>query len=171
MTLLTLPEVDDDRAFEARSLVRMLDSVLERVQLAFAYCGVELPERRYWTLAAPAADCEQLVVFLNQAYIGPPGDEATQPQRCDSVKSASMDVQVIRCIPGPTPRGKAPSAAEIQSGAVQGALDMFILLDSARDFDMWDPAGPSLGVIATCQVDEPQGNFQSVTMSLTMGIP
>ncbi len=161
---------------DARSIVTMMDKILERVQTGFAEAGVELPERRYWTLGLPAADCEQLVVSFNQAYIGPPGDEASEPQRCDAPRTAQIDIQVLRCIPTPTgSRGRAPTASAIQGASEAQAIDAWVLLDIACTLDTWDDPsgfpGPGFGVIATVDAGEAQGGFQGPVLHLTVAIP
>lgn len=169
---MSITPLDPERAVEIRSLVTLLDGVLERVVAGFEQSGVKLPERRYWTLSQPAADCEQLVVSFIQAYYGPPGDEASSPQRCDGPRSAAVDIQLIRCIPTVGARGRAPSAAQIQESSEQLAIDAWLLLDIAGSLDMWDaPLPGGLGVIATVDAGEPQGGFQSVTLHLTTAIP
>jgi hypothetical protein len=162
-----------DRIDEARSLVNLLQGVLDRVIALYEAVPMELPSRRYWTLQTPAADCEQLVVSFMQAYIGPPGDEAATPQRCNSPRSAALTVQIIRCIPVADSKGRPPTAAQIQAGSEQLAMDAWLLLDIAGDLEQWDAPypGPGLGVIATVNAEEPQGGFQSVTLNVTMAIP
>lgn len=169
---MTTTPVDPERAVEVRSLIGMMETILDRVIAGYEQAGVSLPDRRYWTLATPAVDCEQLVVSFVQAYIGSPGDEAAEPQRCHSPRSAAIDIQVSRCIPSVGSRGRAPSAADIQAGSEALAIDAYLLLDIAASLDVWDPIGPpSLGVIATVDVTEPQGQYQSVTLHLTAAIP
>jgi hypothetical protein len=169
---VTSTPVDPERTAEVHSLVNMLDEILSRVQAAYAQASIDLPDRRYWTLSQPAVDCEQLVVAFVQAYIGPPGDEAMRPQNCHSPRSASIDIQVTRCIPTVGSRGRSPDAASIQDASKQLAIDAWLLLDIAGSLDTWDPVGiPGLGVIATIDAGEPQGGFQSVTLHMTAAIP
>lgn len=149
----------------------MLDGTLERVVAAFDAAGITLPERRYWAIGQTAWDCEQVVVSFQQAYIGPPGDEAATPQRCDGTKSAAISVQVVRCTPTAGPRGKAPSGEQLQTAAEQMAIDAYVLLDVARDLDQWAPDYPSLGVIATVEASDPQGGYQAATLNVTSAIP
>ena len=162
---------------EARSIVIMMDEILSRVVGGFEAAGVELPSRRYWNLGMPAADCEQLVVSFNQAYIGPPGDEASDPQKCNSPRTAQIDIQVLRCIPGlNSTRSRIPSAESIQAASEAQAIDAWVLLDIAASLDTWDEGlpglpGPGFGVIATVDVGEPQGGFQGATLHLTTVIP
>jgi hypothetical protein len=163
--------VDEVLALEARSLVRLLDGTLSRVQAVYATAGVELPSRRYWTLGMPAWDCEQLVVSFVQAYFGPPGDEAARPQSCDGPRSAALTVNVVRCIPTGSARGKPPTPKAIEDMSEQLAIDAYLLLDLARELDQWDPGYPGMGVIATVDASEAQGGFQGVTLHVTTAIP
>lgn len=150
----------------------MLQGVLDRVVDVYANAGVDLPERRYWTLASTPADCEQVVVIFVQAYIGPPGDEATQPQRCDGPMTASLQVQVTRCIPTISAKGRPPTLEQIQAGAAPLVVDAYVLLRAAAELEQWDAGeGYGLGVIATVDAGEPQGGFQAVTMNISMAIP
>lgn len=169
---MTTNPFDEDYP-EVESLARMMDAVLEAVVNVYDQAGVDLPERRYWTLGETVADCEQLTLFVNQIYVGPPGDEAGAPQRCDGPRSANINVQVLRCIPTVSARGtRAPTAEQIQEGSRPLAHDMYLLLDSAAQLERWDPyAGPGLGVIATVDATPPQGGYQAVNMTLTMAIP
>lgn len=169
---VTLEGIDSDRAYEARSLVRMLDKLLVDLVAGFENYGITLPGRRYWTLGTPAADCEQVVISLVQTYIGPPGDEATSPQRCDAARSATVTIQVIRCVPVISPRGAAPTPDQIQTASEALAVDLWVTLDLISALDQWDSmGGPGLGVIATGEAGEPQGGFQGVTVTLTMAVP
>lgn len=160
---------------DALRIVRLLDTILERLEGGFEQAGVDLPSRRYWTLSQPAADCEQVVVFFNQAYVGPPGDEASEPQRCDSPLTAQIDIQILRCIPTPTgSRGKMPDASAIQAASALQAIDACVLLDIASSLDTWDQdpfSGPGFGVIATVDAGAPEGAFQGCTLHLTTVIP
>lgn len=158
------------------SLVELLEGILGRLVEGFTEYEISLPERQYWTLTQPAGDCEQLVVFFNQAYIGPPGDEASEPQRCNSPRTAQIDIQLLRCIPGMQVGrvAKPPTAEQIQAASVQQAIDTWVLLDLACSLDMWnDPMGGQggLGVIATVDAGEPNGGLQGPTMHLTVAIP
>lgn len=159
---------------DALSLVNLLDEILSRVVGGFEQAGVALPSRRYWTLTSPPADCEQLVVYFNQAYIGPPGDEAAVPQRCHSPRTAQIDIKILRCVPTPTgTRARIPDPKEIQTAATKQAIDVWVLLDLAAHLDTWDGdlPGTGLGVIATVDAGVPQGGFQGPTLHLTVAIP
>lgn len=170
MTAFTV--LDPDRAYEVQSLVRMMDEILQRAVAAYEQSGVPVPDRRYWTLGPAVVDCEQMVLSFSQAFVGPPGDEASIPQNCNSPRSAAMDLQVARCVPTVGPRGRAPDAAAIQASSEQLAVDAYLLLDIAANLETWDSLGtPGLGVIATVDVAAPTGGYQSVTLHLTSAIP
>lgn len=156
---------------EAKNLANLIQNVLNAVITTYASYNMPLPGRRYWTLGNPAVDCEQLVVSMIQMYIGSPGDEATEPRRCNDPRSATLLVQVSREVPTVGQNGRAPSADAIQDGSEISAYDAWILLDSARQLDQWDPANFGLGVIATVETNSPEGGFQTVTMTITVAVP
>ena len=160
---------------DALSLVNLLDEVLRRVQAGFAEAGVDLPDRQFWKVGAPSADCEQLVVYFNQGYIGPPGDEAQDPQKCNSPRTAQLGVRIFRKVPAltGTSRGSLPSPEKIQEASRQRAIDAWVLLDISCSLDSWEefPGTGGLGVIATVDSGEPIGDIQGVLLNLTVAIP
>jgi hypothetical protein len=163
--------IDEDRAAEVRSLVTMMDQVLAAVVRTYQSAGVALPERRYWCMDTPVVDCEQLTVNFIQAYIGPPGDEASTPQPCDAAKTAVLQVQVHRCVPTVSSKGRQPEPRAIVDASTTLAIDAYLLLDSAKEYETWDPFGPGLGVIATVEATAVQGGYQGIVLNLTSAIP
>lgn len=157
---------------DAKNLAVFMQAVLDQVISSFASYNMPLPMRRYWTLGAPAVDCEQVVVSLIQMYVGAPGDEATTPRRCSDPRSATINVAVSRKVPTVGQNGNAPSAERIESFAEISAYDAWIMLDSAAQLDTWEPSGGyGVGVIATVEVNPPEGGYQTVTLTLTAAIP
>lgn len=158
---------------DALNLKNMLEGVLERVESAFQSYNVPLPERRYWTMGLPAIDCEQLVVHFVQGYLGPPGDQAGRPNRCNVVRSASIVISIARELPTIMTQGtKAPSAEKIQKASEISAVDAWVLLQSLNLFDMWEMEGVfGPGVIATVESGDPEGGFRLISMQITMAIP
>lgn len=157
---------------DAKNLAVFMQLVLDQVVSSFASYNMPLPIRRYWTLGAPAVDCEQVVVSLIQMYVGAPGDEATTPRRCSDPRSATINVAVSRKVPTVGQNGRSPSAESIESFAEISAYDAWIMLDSAAQLDVWEPAGGfGVGVIATVEVNEPQGGYQTVTLTATVAVP
>ena len=159
---------------DSLSLVTMMGKILERVIQGFEDAGVELPSRRYYTTGTPPVDCEQLTVSFRQGYIGPPGDEASLPQNCNSPRTAQIEIQIFRCIPGLVgPKARVPDPATIQAAVDLQLIDAWLLLDMSCNLDTWEDPQifRGLGVIATVDAGEPQGGFQGTTMNLTVAIP
>lgn len=155
----------------ATNLRDMLSGVLERVQNVFQSYNVNLPHRQYWTMGQPAIDCDQVVVSFIQMYLGAPGDEASTPQRCNMPRSAVLSISIARAVPTVGPNGRAPSPEKIEEASAQTAIDAWVLMESVREFDMWDESGYGLGVIATVDITPPEGGFQSVNMQVTLAVP
>jgi len=156
---------------DAKNLAILMQNVLNAVIDTYTSYTMPLPGRRYWTLGSPSVDCEQVVVSMLQMYIGSPGDEATAPRRCNDPRSVTLLVQVSREVPTVGANGRAPSGDAIQDGSEISAYDAWILLDSSRLLDRWDPASFGLGVIATVETNAPEGGFQTVSMTITMAVP
>ncbi|MGL4998053.1 MAG: hypothetical protein ACRC5T_03720 [Cetobacterium sp.] len=162
---------DYDLPEEALNLRNLLAGVLERLEAIYTSYNVPLPERRYWTMGQPATDCEQLVVYFVQMYLGAPGDEAVAPMRCNSPRSAVLSVQISRPIPVVGQSGKAPAASKIQDGSEILAVDAWILMESINLLDQWEEGSYGPGVIATVNVLEPQGGFQTANLQITLAVP
>ena len=145
----------------SRSLVTHLNRVLDVVESVFEQAGVTLPERRFIALGQTVHDCEQVSVSFQQLVLGPPGDAGTLPQRCDSPRSASVLVEVVRCIPVPNNRGGAPTVEQITTAAQQQAVDAWMLMEAATQMDAWT-------FLADVSAGEPQGDKQAMVLSLTM---
>lgn len=167
MPITSISSVDEN----ALNLVQLLGGVLERAVAGFESYNVPLPARRYWVMGQPSIDCEQLVVSFIQMYLGPPGDEASRPQRCNSPRTAVLQVSVARSIPTISSHGKAPAAEKIQEGSEISAVDAWTLMQIAADLDGWDDAGFGLGVISTVEAPIAEGGLQVVNMQLTLGVP
>ena len=83
--------IDQSGASEgALNLKNMLDGIVPRIEAAFAEYSVEVPNRRYWTMGQPAIDCDQIVVYFIEAFLGTPGEDIGQPQRCYVPRSATL---------------------------------------------------------------------------------
>lgn len=156
---------------DAVHLRDMMAGVLERVQTIFQSYNVELPARRYWTMSTPAIDCEQLVVYFQQMYLGAPGAEVGEPQRCHVPRSASIAISIARQTPIVGQNGRPPSPAAIEAASEVMAIDAWVLMESINLLDQWDDAGFGIGVIATLEASPPEGGFQTTTMVVTMAVP
>jgi hypothetical protein len=166
-TLIDLSGVAED----ATNLRDMMEGVLERVESVFQSYNVELPQRKYWTMGQPAIDCEQLVVFFQQLYLGPPGAQVGEPQRCHVPRSATITISIARATPIVSQNGRPPAPEKIQSASEILAYDAWVLMESINQLDQWDETGYGVGVIATLEVSPPEGGFQTTNMVITMAVP
>ena len=168
MALTDVSGVND----EAKNLADFLQEVLNRVIAVYGSYNMPLPTRRYFTMASPVVDCEQICVSFIQMYVGTPGDEATEPRRCHDPRTATIAIQVARAVPITQQNGAPPRADDIQASSYVSALDAWVLMESINNFDVWADDGPfGLGVIATVDADPPEGGFQTTRMTLTMAVP
>jgi hypothetical protein len=156
---------------DAVSLPRLAQSILDAVVSVFEQAGVDLPERRYTVVGAPAHDCEQVTVEFQQLYLGPPGDQAQSPQHCDAPRTAYFQVEIARAVPViESQRGsrtKAPAPDAIQEVAEQQMLDAYLLLEAGAN--AVDEFG--LGTLADVAPGDPAGGFQGMTLNLTLAVP
>ena len=168
-----MPELDlSGVSPDAVPLATFMQETLDRVVNIYNSYNMPLPERRYWTMADPAMDCEQLVVSFIQMYIGPPGDEVTEPRRCNDPRSATIHISVTRNVPIAGPSGSPPEPQYIQMASVPQAYDAWILLQSAAELDTWATSGGfGLGIIATVETGEPEGGLQTTVMTITSAVP
>jgi hypothetical protein len=168
MAITNVAAVSDD----AKNLANMMQEVLNRVISVYDSYNMPLPARRYWNIATPVVDCEQLVVSLIQMYIGAPGDEATEPRRCTDPRSATLNISISRIVPTISAGGGAPLPDDIQNAATVSAYDAWILIDSVQQLDAWaQSSGYGLGVIATVDSSPPEGGYQTTRMIITMAVP
>lgn len=170
LALIDLDKYDVDP--DAFNLKDLFDGVLERITAIYESYGVPLPARKYWTMTQPATDCEQLVIYFSQSYLGMPGDQAADPQRCNVPRSVVFNIMVARPVPVVNQSGQAPNADKIQKASEIVAVDAWILMRSLNLLDQWDADGLyGPGVIATVTAGESSGGFQSTVMQVTMVIP
>jgi hypothetical protein len=156
---------------DAVHLRDLMQGVLERVQSVFQSYNVELPVRQYWTMGQPAIDCEQLVVFFQQLYLGPPGAQVGEPQRCHVPRSATLTISLARQTPIVNQNGRPPSPEKIEAASEVLAIDAWVLMDSINQLDQWDETGYGVGVIATLDATSPEGGFQTTNLTVTMAVP
>ncbi len=169
MSYVKLADYDIDSG--ALDLKEMMDAVLARVVAVFESYGVPLPKRQYWMVGQPAIDCEQLVVSFLQMYLGSPGDQATEPRRCNNPRSATLNISIARAVPTVGTSGRVPSGDSISSSSEIAVVDSWVLMQSINDLDVWDETGYGLGVIATLAAAGPEGGFQTSTLEITMAVP
>jgi hypothetical protein len=99
--------------------------------------GVPLPERRYWTIGQTAHDCEQMVLCIQQMFLGT-AENPLELTQCNGPRGLTFTVEVVRCVPGLDNRGRAPEGPKIEEASVNPAIDMEIMLDLASYFDPYN---------------------------------
>jgi hypothetical protein len=156
---------------DATNLRDMMQGVLERIQSIFQSYNVELPNRCYWTMGQPAIDCEQLVVSFAQMFLGTPGAQVNEPQRCHVPRSATLIISISRATPIVGQNGRPPSAEKIEMASNIVAIDSWVLMESINLLDQWDDSGYGVGVIATLETSGPEGGFQTTSLTVTMAVP
>jgi hypothetical protein len=155
----------------ATNLRDMMQGVLERVESIFQSYNVNLPERRYWIMGQPAIDCEQLVVSFVQMYLGAPGAQVAEPQRCHVPRSATLNIMLSRQTPIVGQNGRPPAPEKIKASSEIVAIDSWVLMESVNLLDQWDESGYGVGVVATLESTGPEGGFQTTSLTITMAVP
>jgi hypothetical protein len=156
---------------DATNLRDMMQGVLARVETIFQSYNVNLPQRRYWMMGQPAIDCEQLVVSFVQMYLGAPGAQVGEPQRCNVPRSATLNISISRETPTVGQNGRPPAPEKITIASELVAIDSWVLMQSINLLDQWDEYGYGVGVIATLDTAGPEGGFQTTTLTITMAVP
>jgi hypothetical protein len=155
----------------ALNLKNLMDGVLEKTVEVFEEYNVPLPSRQFWTVGEPAIDCEQLVVSFIQTYLGLPGNQASEPQRCQAVRSVVLTISISREIPVVGVNGKAPTGDKIEEASRIAVVDAWMFMELINKLDQWEPGEFGLGVIATADSSGFDGGFQTTAMQLTMTVP
>jgi hypothetical protein len=167
MPIIDISTVDS----RALHLKDFLDAVLAKVVDTYEEYHIDLPSRRFWTMGEPAIDCEQLCVSFIQMYLGLPGDQASQPQRCTQPRTAVLSISVSRQIPVVGNNGKAPTGEKIQEGSEIAAVDCYLFMELIRKLDQWEENEYGMGVIATVEAGNPEGGYETVRMQVSMVVP
>lgn len=133
MAIYDLKAVSED----SLNLKEMMEGILDKVQTVFQSYNVELPGRCYWTMGQPAVDCEQLVVAFVQMYLGAPGAQIGEPQRCNVPRSATVNISISRTTPIVSSNGRPPTPDKIELASSVQAIDSWILMQSINSLDQW----------------------------------
>ncbi len=157
--------IEEDSLDLADLCQRTLDSVID----VYSAANVPLPTRRYWAVGAPAEDCAQVVVSFNQLYLGLPGDQASDAQRCGAPRSAVLNVYITRDYP--IGENAEPINTERLIRASEWvAVDSWLLMKSIKAFDVTALGTQGPGVIATIVPLAPSGALQTTVLNLTVAV-
>jgi hypothetical protein len=96
--------------------------------------NIPLPERRYWTIGQTAHDCEQVVLAVQQMFIGT-AEAPLEVSPCSGPRGLTFTLEILRCVPTLDNRGNAPAGEKIEVASVNPVIDMEIMLDLAVYFD------------------------------------
>jgi hypothetical protein len=144
--------------------------LLTTIEQVYERENTPLPTRRYLaTGQAPAVDEEQISVMFGGIYLGPPGNEMTTPYNGEAPRSMSLLVQLWRRIPALTDFGNVPSAESISVASEILMHDSWLLVTAGAEFAT--QPGYNSGLIANAGVNEPQGEFAGVALTMEIQIP
>jgi hypothetical protein len=122
---------------------------------------VPLPLRQYWTIGSTAHDCEQIVLAVQQMFLGT-ADNPLGTTQCNGPRSITFTIEVVRCVPTVSNRGQAPTGEAIEVSSVNPVVDMEILMDVAKYFDRFNS-----GIVVTVDVIPAGGGFHGALATYT----
>lgn len=169
---------------DSQEFVQIADHILNTVVATYADHGVDLPSRRYLAVGGQGEtvhDCEQLTVSFEQGYSGLPGNQAQEPVKCASPRSAVFIVEVVRALPQPNtvqanPTTTVPSRyGQVTTGVqtldaeTQSAIARKQMVDAMLLMDAGLRAGETTisGSLADVSAGSPQGGYQAMTLVIT----
>lgn len=139
---------------------------------------ITLPTNQLVYIGQVPADCEHVSVSVSTAGFGRPGDPMGGPTDCWAPHRATYTAEIARCVPkdnqvrspGRYASGvvELPSSVAMEDHARTLMRDMKLLLESAAvasNFPFED-AGSEANVL----VLDPENGFQTVSMSITIGV-
>ena len=150
-----------------RSVVDLLDSVLDGIVAYYRQESIPLPERQYWAIGGVPADCEQLTVTLLQTYVGVPGGEGLDPAPCKGPRTAVIGIQIFRKVTTSGSTGSnVPKGTDVQQSSVGPAIDAWAILDAISEVDEFASA-----VTLSVNLIEPQGGLHGILATYAVQIP
>lgn len=169
---------------DPNEFVEIADHILNTVVATYADHGVDLPTRRYLAVGGQGDtvhDCEQLTVSFEQGYSGLPGNQAQEPVKCASPRTAVFIVEVVRALPLPNtteanPATLVPSrypqvttGVEILPDDVQSAIARKQMVDAMLLMDAGLRAGETTmsGTLADVSAGSPQGGYQAMSLVIS----
>jgi hypothetical protein len=167
--------------------VEIADHILNTVVATYAEHGVDLPERRYLAVGGQGDtvhDCEQLTVSFEQGYSGLPGNQAQEPVKCATPRTAVFIVEVVRALPLPNTAAANPSTplatpsrydgivssgVQVLPADVQSDIARKQMKDAALLLDAGLRAGETTltGSLADVTAGSPQGGYQAISLVIT----
>ncbi len=143
-----------------------MQHVLDKIVDVFEQADVSLPDRRFLHVGATAHDCSQVSVSFMQMYAGMPGGRVNEPQKCNAPRTAVLTIQIVRKIAMPEGRATPPTADNLTMHTHEKTQDAWLLMDASMT-----AVEDYIGVLADVTVTPPQGEYQAVSLNLSVGIP
>jgi hypothetical protein len=126
-----------------------------------------LPKRRVITVGTVSVDSPVLAVMYGGTSIGLPGNDFTQPAASDALHTVTFNIELWRQTQTSSAGGLLPAPdSAISQRAFVTMQDSYALLEAARSCDP-----RSVGVVASVEVQAPEGDMQGVSMLLQIAVP
>lgn len=181
---MAVPDLND--------IIDMADHLLETIVKSYDEAYQEdntltIPDRRYYTVGGQGStvhDCEQITVTWDQGYSGTPGDDASNPTRCDEPFTLGFVVEVVRKVDSLPPSEEALASGGTisqpsryaKTAATWSAPDPEGIMSDARvqmkDAAILSKAGTLAGehttlgrAIVDVSAGTPSGQYQAVIMN------
>lgn len=168
---------------EKNEFVEIADHILNTVVATYAEQGIDLPARRYLAVGGQGDtvhDCEQLTVSFEQGYSGLPGNQAQEPVKYVSPRTAVFIVEVVRALPLPNTTASNPTtpvpsryssdlAVQVLPADVQSDIARKQMIDAMLLMDAGLRAGETTltGSLADVTAGSPQGGYQAMSLVIT----
>ena len=164
MTVSTLPNTWPDYAGEFVIPVFVEKAVADIVDHYTTKVDVPLPERRYWTIGTTAHDCEQMVLAVQQMFLGT-AENPLETTQCNGPRGLTFTVEVVRCVPTLNNRGQAPASGAIEIASILPVIDMEIMLDLTHYFDPYN-----IGVVVNVDPIPASGGFHGAIATYSVSL-
>ncbi len=169
---------------DPNEFVEIADLILNTVVATYADHGVDLPARRYLAVGGQGDtvhDCEQVTVSFEQGYSGLPGNQAQEPVKCASPRTAVFIVEVVRALPLPNTVSANPittipsrygtevTGVQVLPADVQSEIARKQMKDAMLLMDAGLRAGETTltGSLADVTAGSPQGGYQAISLVIT----
>lgn len=168
---------------EKNEIAEVAEHILNTIVETYGEHQVDLPLRRYLAVGGQGQtvhDCEQVTVSFEQGYSGLPGNQAQEPVKCNSPRTAVFVVEVVRSIPvanGPD-TASAETSVPSRYGQVNGISALSAekhtevakkqMVDAMLLMDAGLRAGETTltGTITDVSAGTAQGGYQAMQMTV-----
>lgn len=152
------------------------ENIKSAINAVFTEYDEDLPAKQYiYAGETPTHDCEQLTIGFIQIYSGAPGEQAQSESKCNSPRTATFRVELVRgCAPGLeqvqdadtqrrySSRIQAPSAETFEGDARRKLVDATLLMEAG----MRVAGNGFIGGMADVQVGPVSGGYQAMILNV-----